>query len=246
MVYKQLSFYTNNSIDQEYINFPIQGSLYVDRFKVLECNIPQCWQSTSSINNTLVFQVAGVTYSCVVPPGSYTTATFPTALKTAMNASKNNAFNVTYGADTRRFTVTGTAAFSLLPFSSGSTIFQTIGLPKYNTVLTGTSITCNAPDLTNNSPLLLTSSAFITKDNSFVGGQSNSMNIMAVISRASTPVGSFINYTGANSGWFKCQTEISSVDFSLLDGATLGKIKMDQQPYEVTVGILTDEDDVEP
>lgn len=245
MVYKQFSIYTSNSVDQDYISFAIQGSLYVDRFKVLEVNVPQCWYTTTTANNTIAYSVAGVTYKTTIAPGTYTVSTFPAVLTAAMQITKANSWTCVYNANTRRFTIGGTTAFSLLPFTSGTTMFLTLGLPKYGAALTGTSVTCNACDLTNNSPLLLTSANLASKDCVYVGGASSNVNVMCVVTRSATPTGAFINYLNPG-GWLRCEQEISVIDLSLLDGATLGRIPMSQQPFEVIIGVLTDQDDGMP
>lgn len=65
----------------------------------------------NSNNNTLVFRENSddvTSFTITIPEGNYTSTTFPTALKTAMDAAGANTYTVTYSSTTGKLNITTT------------------------------------------------------------------------------------------------------------------------------------------
>ena len=106
MVYRQYSFFTNNSVDQMNVSFNIIGSPFVAAFKVHEVTMPVAFYTTDRSNSSIVLARAGNTKTATVTPGSYNAATKPGAIQTAMNNSSNvKYFVVTFNETSRKITI---------------------------------------------------------------------------------------------------------------------------------------------
>lgn len=240
MGYKQLHFFSGNSVDPLNVSFSIRGTPYVDRFKVLSVNIPLAYNTTDSSNNVIVFERSGSTKRASVPPGSYNAATFPAALQAALNdVSTVKDFTVTFNEVTRALVIAASTPFTIQPFQGGTTAYRQIGMNKFSPAGTGTSVTFGMCDFTNTSPLLLTSSTLVSKDMSYVNEEN--INVLAMVD-TNAPQASVARWENTG-GWVHAGQELSRVDFKFLNAATLLPIEL-SQPYSVTIGILTDQDDL--
>ncbi|KAJ3024495.1 hypothetical protein HDV00_000911 [Rhizophlyctis rosea] len=164
MVYRQYAFFTGNSVDQNNVSFPIRGSPYVAAYKIHEVTIPLAFNTTDSSNNQIVFERNGSVKSATVPSASYTAATFPGALQTALNnVSTVKDFTVTFDENTRALTISAGSAFTIRPFAQGTSMYRQLGMTKYTAPAAGTSVTFGVSDFTNTAPLLLTSTQLNSK-----------------------------------------------------------------------------------
>lgn len=240
MTYKEYHVFSNNSVDQKDVSFPIRGSPYVADFKIHSVTIPLAFNTTDTSNNTLVFERNGSVKSTSVPNGNYNAATFPAALQTALNnVSTVKDFTVTFDEVTRKLTIAAGSAFTIHPFSQGTTMYRQLGLGKYASPVTGSSVTLGISDFTNTSPLLLTSTRLNSKDMAFAGEEN--INVLCMID-TSSPQGTVAKWLNYNGSYCSVGSEVPSIDFRLLNGATLLPVELNQ-PYSVTFSILTDQDD---
>ena len=198
------------------------------------------YNTTDASNNTIVFERNGSVKSTSIPRGNYTAATFPAALQTAMNnVSTVKDFTVTFDETTRRLTIAAGSPFTVHPFSQGTTMYRQLGLGKYSTPPSGSSVTLGISDFTNTALLLLTSTRLNSKDMAFAGEEN--INVLCMID-VSSPQGSVAKWVNWNGSYCSVGREVPSIDFRLLNGATLLPVELDQ-PYSVTFSILTDLDD---
>lgn len=193
---KEYHLFSSNSISDKQVSFNICGSIYAAYCRIARAVIPLSWSTTHYGNNTIAFVLNGTTYKARIKEGNHNVSTMPDAIKNALTTAAPNGWNVTFDTITRRLTITGTTAFTLLPFDSGngSTAYRTIGLEKFQT-RTGTNVELKTGDFTNNSPILVTSSTLTTHNSSFSG--EDQINLLTSIPTTS-PVGSFIDYQNVN------------------------------------------------
>ena len=241
MVNRQYSFFTNNSVDQTNVSVNIVGSPFVAAFKIHEVTVPLAFNTTDSSNNSIVFSRAGNTKTATVTPGSYNAATMPGAIQTAMNNSSDvKDFVVTFNETSRKITIAAGSPFTIQNFAGGTTMYRQLGMNKYSTPQTGASITFGVADFPSSAPLLLTSTRLSSKHMVFAGEEN--VNVLCMVDIGSSPqlsVAKWVNHAGS---YCDVGSEMPSVDFRLLNGATLKPVDL-SQPFTVTMSILTDEDD---
>jgi hypothetical protein len=238
MPYKEIHVYTSNSYDQANIIIGLNSPPYVDRFKLLRASIPLAFQSTDASNNRIAFVRGGTTKVASIPSGNYNAASFAPALQAAMNSvSSTQDFAVSYDSTANRLTINSPSApVTILPFGQGTSMYTQLGMSKYDSLLTGTTVTFKGtPDFTSMAPLLLTSSTLVSRDVTFAGEEA--INCLAMIDITS-PQNSVQSYVNVNGGWLDAGTEVSSIELRLLNANTLQPVQM-SQPYCVSVGILT-------
>ena len=203
--------------------------------------MPLAFHTTDASNNTIVFERSGSVKRASVPNSSYNAVTFPPALEKAMNdASTTKDFTVTWDENTRLLTIAAGLAFTIHPFSAGTTIYRQLGMQKQAQPVTGTSVTFGIPDFTNTSPLLLTSSQLNSKHMVFAGEENVNVLCMIDVAAPQNSVAKWINYVGT---YCEVGSEMPSVDFRLLNASTLIPIEL-SQPFAVTMSIVTDIDDL--
>src|SRR5690606_19404920 len=171
MVFRSYLFDSGTSHNPSKPTFTFQRPPYVDRFKVLNAQIPSSFYSTGSHNNQVAFKEGENTYYATIPPGFYNSQTFPSGVQTAMNAARNNGYVVTYSDTTKGLTVKGTNAFSILSGNGSSTAWKQMGISKGFNSSTGTTVNLNVADFTGCSSLLLVSSQLISRDNIYLGNE---------------------------------------------------------------------------
>ena len=113
-----------------------------------------------------------------------------------------------------------------------------LGLSKYDVPSSRMSATFGIADLTNSAPLLLASSNLTSKDLSYV--RDERINILAMLD-TSTPQNGVAHWIN-NGSYVFCGTEVSTVDFRVLNANTLLPVEL-SQPFSVAIGCLTDPDD---
>lgn len=240
-MYTEINFYSSNAYDPTNPLFPVRSAPYVDRFKILRCSIPLAFETTDSTNNVVTFMRDGQTLRAVLPAANYTSATFPQALQDAMNAVVSvKDFAVSYSQDTKRLTIGSGSTFTVLPFSQGTTAYGQLGMNKFDAAKSGTSVSFGVSDFTNYAPLLLTSSSLVSK--SIVFANEENINILAMI-ETNSPQNSVVSWTNTNGGYLNCGANLTQIDFRILNGRTLLPVTL-SQPYSVSIGILTDADDI--
>ena len=241
-MYKEYTLFTNQSYDQQQVSIPVRGSPRLAFFKIHEITIPLAFDTTDSSNNKIVFERQGVTKTAVLPNGSYNASSFPTALAAALNAvSTVKDFVVSYDATTRRITTSAGTAFTIKPFSSGTTAYRQLGMTKYTPGGSGTSVSFGVADLTNSSPILLTSNSLVSRDLTYLGDEN--INVLAMV-HVDSPQNSVQRWANSGSYVSAHGAELSTVDLRLLNGATMLPLDI-SQPYSVTFSVLTDEDDLQ-
>jgi hypothetical protein len=115
------NFYLNNTIE-----IPSQHTIYLS---VINVNIPFSFYMIDSLNNTLVYQINGVQYSCNITPGNYNAIQLASFFTTNLNG-----LACAYNAIINKFTFTHTTYdFS---FYSSSTCLTMLG---FSTLLTSSS-----------------------------------------------------------------------------------------------------------
>lgn len=238
MVYKQVHIFSGNAVDSKNTSFTLRGAPFVDRFKIMSITLPLAYLTTDASNNKVVIERDGTLKTVTIPPASYNATTFPVALETALNAVSTNNFTVTYSELGRNLTIAGENPFTIHPFQRGTTAYRQLGMGKFSPSVTGTSIALGICDFTNTAPLLLTSSTLVSKDLTFVGEEN--VNVLAMID-VSSPPNAVATWTNKGS-WVTCGADVANIDFRFLNASTLLPIEL-QQPFAVTVGILTDQDD---
>ncbi|KAJ3025684.1 hypothetical protein HDV00_012576 [Rhizophlyctis rosea] len=239
MVNRQYSLFSNNSIDQKNINFPIRGSPYVVRFKIHKITIPLSYNTTDSSNNSFTFERNGSVKTATLPPGNYTAATFPQALQDVLNAvSTVRDFAVSFDTTSRKMTINAGSAFTVRPFSGGTTLYRQLGMGKFQTQASGLSVTFGIPDFTNSAPLLLTSTSLSSKHMVYAGDEN--INVLAMID-TNAPQGSVAKWVNQG-GYVECGAEMPNVDSRILNASTMFPVEL-SQPFSVTLSILSDEDD---
>lgn len=240
MVYREIHCLSTLAYDQGNVSFAIRGTPYIDRFKIIGCCIPTAFPSTDASNNTIVFSRNGSTKTATIAPGNYNAASFPAALATAMNAvSSVKDFAVTFDDTANALTISAGSPFVIEPFSSGTTCYRQLGMGRYDVSPSGTSVSFGAPDFTNMSPLLLTSQTLISRDIIFAGN--DACRLLAMIDM-NTPQNTAMTWTNPG-GWVFCGQEVSTLTFQLLNANTMRPVVL-SQPFAITVGILTDPEDV--
>jgi hypothetical protein len=237
MPYTEVHINTSNAIDQLNPSFSIQSAPFVDRFKILRCVIPAAYQSTDISNNQVVFFRAGNTRTATIPPGNYTSVTFPTALQTALNeASDIGDFLVSYDHTTRRLTITADSAFRIGSFLDGTTAYSQLGMSRFEQPPTNDTVSFGVADFTAYAPLLLTSSSLVSK--SIVYANEENINVLAMIDM-NAPQNSMVTYINENGSWLNSGVSLSNMNLKLLNARTLLPVRL-SQPYSVSIAILTD------
>jgi len=202
--------------------------------------IPMSYYTTNSSNNRLVFTDGNGTHAITLDSGNYTIDTLPPALEGKMNSASANNYNVEYNLHQRTLRITADSDFTLKSFDGGSTAFQTLGLPKHGGGLSGRDVTTSVVDMTNNSPLLLTSRALTSKDVTYA--MQENINVLCIIPTNAQP-GSFLHYEVPGC-WLSCQQELPAIDLMLLNSDTLLPVDLNGRAFHVNLGILTDQDDI--
>lgn len=242
MVYKTIHIWSGHAVDQRNINVSLRGSPYVDRYRLEEASIPLSFPAVNEANRNVAFSVGGQRYNVTLPIGDYTIDSFPGTLTSALESGVPNTWNVRYDLVKRCFIVSGASAFTILPYSEGTTAWRVIGAEKYGSGLSGTTVELGSPDLSNSSPILICSQNLSSKD-CLLASEEN-INLLAAVSPASSPSNSWLTWQ-SNSGWLTLGAEVPSIDITLLDGSSLRKLNMDQ-PFHLVIGLLTSADDVAP
>lgn len=234
-MYQELHFYSNGSDS----SFPVSGSPFVDRFKILSVSIPLTYNTTDAQSNKIAYSRSGSTKTATVPVGSYNSATFPSALEDALNASSDvKDFAVSFDNLTRKLTITASQPFSIR--GDGTTMNAALGLQKNQNTPSATSVTFgNVADFTQSSPLLLTSTSLFTKSVILAGSEQVSILATVPITSAQGTLGYWANTNGE---YLYCGTNVNRIDFKLLSARTLQPVNV--SGFSVSVGILSDSDDV--
>jgi hypothetical protein len=236
-MYKEFScFVFPNSVRTTHI---LRNSPYIDRFKILSIELPMSFYTTNSNNNIIVFQEGATVKSCTLPPGNYTIDTITNAIANAMN-SVSSGYSCNFNLLTRNLTITNATAFSIRSFTNGSTAWRTIGAHRLSDSASSTTWTGNVVDLTSNAPFLLVSSELSSHDLTFIGFEH--INVLAMVS-TNAPNGSVMSWTNPG-GYVYCGQNLSYVSFMLLDSSTLLPVDLNNQPMAITIGTLSDPDDI--
>lgn len=239
-MYTEIHTFSDNAFDPLNPSFSVKSAPFVDRFKVLQCTIPLAFESTDSSNNVVVFSRGGFTKRAVIPPGSYTSGTFPTALQNSLNEVADvKDFAVSYDQNTRKLTITAGSMFIIENFLGGTTAYSQLGMNKYDQAKSGTAVSFGVADFSNYAPLILTSSSLVSKAISYANEES--INVLAMVD-TNSPQNSVVTWRNLNGAWLPCGTSLSRLDFRLLNAKTLLPVRL-SQPYSVSVAFLTDSDD---
>lgn len=241
MVYKEYSFYSGNAFNSDEPVFALGSeSLFVDRYRLISAYVPLTFSSTNSSNNQIVFLEQTDLRSVTVAPSQYNLTTFPSVLQTAMNSVSANNYVVTFDINTRSLRIVGNTAFSINPGNMGTTMFKLLGTSRYNTMPMATTQNLGVSDFSQNAPLMLTTSSLSSENGKMIGF--DSVNCLAVIA-TNAPMGSFLEYVNTG-GWLEANQQLSMMNFRLLDASTGQTISLGNNGFSVTLGILTDVDDV--
>ena len=242
-MYREYQFFSSNSVNQKYVTFPIKGSANCYAYKIHEVCIPLSFNTTNDSNNQIVIEREGSRKTASIPSGNYNSVTFVAALKKSFNdvADVKN-FDVLYDELTRKVTIKADTSFTVLPFSKGTTMYRAIGMQKYTPATSGTDVTFKVADFTNTAPLLLTSSQLTSKNVTYVADTNISVLCMIDISQPQNSVCKWVNHCGS---YIETESEISQIDFTLLNAATLRPVDI-SQPFSVILSMVTDADDLAP
>ncbi|KAJ3024103.1 hypothetical protein HDV00_001009 [Rhizophlyctis rosea] len=166
-------------------------------------------------------------------------STFPQALSAALNAvSTVKDFGVTFDDTKRTMTITAGGQFTIRPFPE-TTAYRQLGMTKFTPRTTGTSVSFGVCDLTNTSPILLTSNSLVSRDLTYLGEENSSVLCMI---HNDAPQGSVLRWVN-NGSFVYCGAELPYLNLRLLNAATMLPLQINQ-PFSVTFAILTDEDDI--
>lgn len=242
MVYREFFFSSSNAENQNFNNpiFAVPSNVYIDRFRIDTVTLPLSYYPVGPNNNKISYLENGVAKTTNLPEGVYDITTIGPAIKTALGAL----YTVTLDTITRKIRITtASTPFSILPGNSGTSAYRILGSSKTATMATGINqLLPNVVDMTNNAPLLLTSTSLSSPHITFAGNHNS--NILTVIP-VDRPVMSYSTFVNA-SGYLECQQNLSLIDFSLLDSATMLPIDLRGQPYYIKMTVLTDQDDIAP
>lgn len=92
----------------------------VQKVSVLSVQIPFTYYVINSNRNTIYINVAGGDVHASIPNGNYTSSTFASAIKTALDTLAGNPYTVTYSQVTMKLTISSAAAFSVLVAGAGN------------------------------------------------------------------------------------------------------------------------------
>lgn len=241
-MYKEYHFSSANAQNSDQPIFSLGSEVvYCDRFKILSAYIPNSIDCVNESNNTISWREGATIFYVTIPSGRYDLTTFPAALETAMNDSPSaSTFTVQYNLLTRRITIGSSGTFQVLPGSNGTSLWRVLGMQQNQLPSSGGSFTSGVCDFTSNAPLIL-SSGTLSSRNSIMVGQ-GTVNCLGVIPMDSQP-GSFVNYIG-NGGWLQMGQELNVIDFKLIDSTSRQPVSLNGNGWFVSVGILTDADDL--
>jgi hypothetical protein len=239
-MYKEYYLSSQNADNGDY-NSPIwsiPSAPYVDRFRIDSVTLPLSYYPVGNQNNVIKSTENGVTQSYFIPPGSYTVANIAQTLQSVMPG-----YTVTFDEVSRKLTFQNSTSFYFLPASQGTSAYRIIGSPQNRSSSSGTTVTMpNVVDLTNNNPLLLTSTSLSSQDIVFAGKNVHS-NILTVIPLDS-PVNAYHTYNNNNGSFLSSQQNLTLLDFQILDSSTLRPVDFQGQPFFVKMSVLTDIDDL--
>jgi hypothetical protein len=239
MVYRELYFSSANADNNDMSDpiFSIPENIFVDRWRIESVTLPLSWNVVGDHNNTITVIEGGVPRTVGIPSGNYNVATLGPALQTALGGT----YQVTFNETTRKYTISNNTAFQVAPGTMGTGIWRIIGMSKTLPTPSATStVMPNVADLTNNAPVLLTSTSISSPHLTFAGRHTS--NIIAVIP-IDAPQGSYMTYQNMGS-FLESSTSLSLIDFHILDSATLRPLQLNGCPFFVKLSVLTDQDDV--
>ncbi len=125
------------------MDFYFEGleTLMNDTFSRTSTEVASWIVSAASSNNTIQFQEdGGSTLTATVADGSYTSATLPAALKTAMEAAGSGTYSASYSTSTKKWTITVSGAVSAV---------QLLGTGNFEDDLGFTSASSSASSVTS-------------------------------------------------------------------------------------------------
>ena len=239
-MYKELLLDSSLSYNSSQPSWSLPSSPYIENFKILSVSIPASFYGVGPHNNLVKFKLAGSTvYTAIIPPGQYNVMNFPIALIAAMNAANNNGFAATFDDVRKTFSVTGSAPFSILALSSGSTAYRLIGSKKTDHSTLATTFTGNTVDLNGTNSVILTSNSLISRDSVYVNSQSS--NVLALIPLTSPQ--NTMNYWVNHGSYLKVGQEMPYINFQLLDAQTMQTLDLNGASFVVHLGYTDDPDD---
>jgi hypothetical protein len=244
MVYQQLHFSSATAFDPKRPSWPLQGGASFARFRIESISFPMTFHNVDESCNSVVFTEGSDSYTARIKVGSHNADSGPIALQNALNeASPTKAYAVTFLPITRNLEIRNASVpdFSIQTATGGSTAYLMVGIPRFGLPLrpTGGVITTSMCQFASTVPLLLASSSLYTSASKFSGR--DDLCILAQIPPGDN--GAMIFYE-PNGGWLTFGREISELDISLLRGSNLQPVDLQGGIVSLTIGILTDEDDV--
>jgi hypothetical protein len=225
-------------------SWPIQGAASIAKYRILSVSFPATHFSVDSDNNTVVFNENGATYTAKLPIGHLTADTGPAALQAAMNAvSPVKGYAVAYVGASRGLEIrnAGVADFSIQTALGGSSAYLLLGLPRFGLPLRPENgvLKTSVCQFGSTVPLLLSSTNLATPSTAFAGQEN--LNILCQIPPAQEGA---MCYYEPNGSWLEFGREVSEIDFVLLRASNLQPIDLRGGILSVTLGVLTDADDV--
>jgi len=84
------------------------------KIELLDVQLPNTlYNIVAGVNNVFVWNSASTNYAFLVPPGYYSVSQLANTLASSMNAADSNGYSWTYSNQTMKFSVSGTAAFTI-------------------------------------------------------------------------------------------------------------------------------------
>ena len=238
MVYSLFVLDSSTADNPNAPTFTIARNPYVAKFKVVSCHLPSSFRTTGNHNNRIAIRENGVVRTVTIPPGDYSSATMPAAIKSALGGD----YNVTYDETNRNIKITNpNVSFSILGLQGGTTAFAQLGNGRDMESNAGNTFQGNAvSNFTGPSSLLLVCNELLTRDMVLLNNQS--LNAIALVD-LTAPQGSYVHWKNSAS-FLDSGVSVGYCTFRFLDPQTLNQIDFRGLNFTIQLAVCSDDDDV--
>jgi hypothetical protein len=194
-----------------------------DKVAVMAASIPKTFYQVQNGFNTFTLKEGAANIAITVPAGTYTRASFMTAMSALLTASSSSGFvytmsipNIAAAPETGKYTYTVTGSGSTavgFSFSSQQNIYEQMGFPAQSTTFftSGTLVSTNVCNMSAENCLFLHSDICYNAD--------TGDNILQEIYTGGVVYNSFVTFTNYNVEWSakNILNKSSIYEFSLTD-----------------------------
>ncbi len=239
MGFKSIILNSKRSSNQNTDNptYYFNKSFYVNKFKIVEAEIPLTFLSIDATNNVLNFKeqaTDGTTRSITITAGDYTSTTLCAEIKSKMDAAGTQAYTVSYSLSTYKITISASANFKVL----GSSTCSWIGENDVDGVYATSFTFPNVLNLQGPNSVYITASELSNNSVHLHGNEY--INILAKIPLAGNK-GSIVYYNDKRPyGWYESNSNLSSLTLSLVDCDTLKRVSLNGSPWSCTLSFSDD------